>query len=164
MSADFSLLAKLSEQLAYDPETGVFTWVVSKRKVKAGSIAGSRGPGYVTIFFEGKKYYAHRLAWLFTHGEFPPQLIDHINGDQRDNRISNLRAATVSQNKRNSKVQRSSKSGVKGVWWCARIKKWQAQATYLGRKNNLGYYCTAEEAQQAYIAFVNRVEPGFCRV
>lgn len=165
MDDDFRFLLKLSEQLSYNPNTGLFVWKVAKQKVKAGSIAGSwRKVGYVGILFEGKAYLAHRLAWLFMYGEFPPEMVDHINGDKSDNRIDNLRAATRSQNNRNSKVSRLSRHGIKGARWDAKGKRWVASAAHLGNRKYLGSFKTSEEAQQAYIDFVNRVEPGFCRV
>jgi len=54
----------------------------------AGSVHST---GYVRIGVDGGKYTAHCLAWLYTHGVWPSDQIDHINGNRSDNRIANLR-------------------------------------------------------------------------
>lgn len=164
MSKDQTLFAPLFDQLAYDPGTGLFRWKVRKNGIHPDGIAGTvQKAGYVTIGVNGKTHLAHRLAWLFTFGEFPSQLIDHINGDRGDNRIGNLREASASQNGRNRKGK-TNRHGLKGVTWLEKSKKWRASAQHLGTKKHIGLFETPEEAHQAYIAFVNRVEPGFCRV
>jgi hypothetical protein len=83
----------MKDLLSYDPPTGVITWKVSRGRVKAGDVAGnaSHRYGYVAIRINGKRYYAHRIAWELYYGEPPSQTIDHINGDTSDNRICNLR-------------------------------------------------------------------------
>jgi len=74
--------AGLKELLNYNPETGDFAWVKSKKP--AGGISSY---GYRRIIIDGKEHKAHRLAWLYTHGVFPEDQIDHINGVRHDNRI-----------------------------------------------------------------------------
>lgn len=83
----------------YNPDTGLFVWKVGY-KVK-GTIAGSiRAPGYVKIAIKRKRYFAHRLAWLYTHGVWP-RTIDHKNRIKDDNRLCNLRDVTLEENLKN---------------------------------------------------------------
>jgi len=89
--------ARLRELLQYDPETGVFVWLQSRRATASrGSIAGSNHKSrHRIIRIDGVNFYAHRLAWIYVHGPIPDgMLIDHINGQRADNRIKNLRVVT----------------------------------------------------------------------
>ena len=145
--------ARLKELLDYNPDTGVFTWRVSRGSVKSGSVAGSENSeGYLQIRIYGKPYRAHRLAWLYTHGEFPTGQLDHINRVRTDNRISNLRAATNAENTQNRSKRSDNTSGVIGVSWHKRIGKWLAHIKLNGRLKHLGYYGTIEEAAAARAA------------
>lgn len=98
------------------------------------------------VRMDGKQYvYMHRVIMEATS----TQLVDHINGDTLDNRRSNLRFATKSQNSINS----SKSSGVskfKGVWYRNRKKPWVAEISKDGFKHRLGSYTTEIEAAQAY--------------
>ena len=99
---------RVLELLDYDPETGHFRWRVTKgSKRMAGEVAGCLyGKGYWSIGIDRRLYYAHRLAWLYVHGEWPKRVIDHINRDKLDNRIVNLRDVTISENGLNQKSVR----------------------------------------------------------
>lgn len=92
-----------SRLIAYDALTGVLTWRVSPRYgIPAGSTVGcTNGRGYVVVSFLGRKFTAHRLAWLLHYGEWPTQVIDHINRKKADNRIANLRDVTQAENLKN---------------------------------------------------------------
>lgn len=137
----------LMELLDYSPDTGVFTWRTSKKSRKAGSVAGSLDKtGYWLIRHGRDIYRAHRLAWLFVHGEWPGDLIDHINRDRADNRICNLRAATKSQNNINSVQERPNSSGVVGVSYCSQTGRWKAQIGCGGKMISLGRFDTVEQA------------------
>ena len=114
--------ADIAKILDYNPETGAFTWRVNRRGryARAGSAAGTKRPdGYLRIELNTRPYYCHRLAFLLTHGTWPNEYIDHINGDTSDNRISNLRAASQSQNMQNARLRDDNKTGFKGVFWDA---------------------------------------------
>lgn len=107
---------RLRELLSYDPETGIFRRVATRRQVKSGDIAGSDdGKGYWRIRVNGEKHRAHRLAWLYVNGAWPIDQLDHINGDKLDNRICNLREATNSENQQNRSLPKSNTSGRLGV-------------------------------------------------
>lgn len=116
------LLAQMRECLDYNPETGVFTWI----KIKApnrrplGSVAGSLDSyGYVNIGIGGRRYLAHRLAWLYMTGNWPKEEIDHRNRARNDNRWENLRLSHHGQNQMNSAVSRNNKLGVRCVYQMA---------------------------------------------
>lgn len=144
---------ELKKQLHYDPETGVFTWAIRKHKVKFGAVAGRTKPkGYVEIRVNLFSYQAHRLAWLYVHGEWPEGLIDHINRNPSDNRIANLRVATYRQNFRNVPVSARSSTGVKGVSPHSKSGKYRAAIRIEGKRLWLGLFNTIDEAAAAYEA------------
>jgi phosphotransferase system IIB component len=107
---------RLKDQIEYEPETGNFRWLVSKGPRRAGSAAGGvSGGNYRRIAVDGRIYLAHRLAWLYVNGSLPKDAIDHANGITTDNRITNLRIASKSQNMMNSKILSKNSTGVKNV-------------------------------------------------
>jgi hypothetical protein len=156
--------ARLRETLAYDPVTGIFTRRVSNlARWKVGSEAGSlHSLGYRIIAVDGVMYRAHRLAWLYVHGQWPDGLLDHANGDRADNRIANLRPATVSQNKANSKLRSDNKSGFKGVY-ASELGGWRAEIRCDGKLHYLGRFGTPELAHAAYVAAARRFFGEFAR-
>lgn len=105
-------------------------------------IGHSTQSGYVDITIKRRQYQAHRLAWLYVYGEWPSGEIDHINEDRSDNRISNLRIATRSQNVIRSNPR--SKSGFKGVYQDG--SRWSAQIRVDRKCIYLGSYGSPEEA------------------
>lgn len=142
---------RLREVLDYDPETGVFRWKVWRGNgARCGGVAGGRNKGgYWAIELDRRSYLAHRLAWLYVHGEWPACVMDHSDLDKVNNRIANLREATRAQNKANSLTQNNNKLGVKGVY---RIPSGRFRASI--RVNyqliNLGTFATQEAAAAAY--------------
>lgn len=148
-----ALRENLRNQYRYDAETGLFTFRRQVAQVKPGSVAGYRHPsGYHYVSVGNKRYLAHRLAWLYVHGEWPPEQIDHINRAKADNRIANLRLATASENSRNGSKRRNNTSGFVGVCWDKHKRKWLAHIRSDGRFKNLGRYASKEEAYAAYVA------------
>lgn len=145
---------RLREILNYDPETGVFTWRVNRGgSALAGSKAGhpSKIDGYVRIYVDCRLFLAHRLAWLYVHETFPENHLDHINRVRDDNRLCNLREATYSQNNQNQSIRSDNKSGLVGVSWSGRHRKWKAQIQFCNANRHLGLYKTKEEAYSAYL-------------
>lgn len=111
----------LRSRFAYSEESGIFTYKdnLSGQNIQAGDVAGYvRDNGYRYICVGNRQYSAHRLVWLYAYGQWPSRLIDHKNGDKSDNRIANLREATVSQNLSNGKIRSNNTSGYKGVTKC----------------------------------------------
>ncbi len=139
---------RLQELLHYDPETGIFTWKVrTSRSVKVGDVAGCQGGhGYQQIRIQSRNYLAHRLAWLYEHGEWPEDQIDHINRIRTDNRIANLREVSHKQNLQNAGKYSNNTSGYPGVSWNKRISKWRARIKHNYKYIHLGYFTTIEEA------------------
>ena len=76
--------------------------------------------------------------------------VDHKNGDGLDNRRSNLRPATGSQNMHNQGLRRNNTSGVKGVTWCPPAAKWMARISVNYTRVYLGLFAKLEDAREAY--------------
>jgi hypothetical protein len=120
-----------------------------------GEIAGSVFPSkdgkyYREVTFERNKWRAHRVIWKMHYGTEPPEIIDHIDGDGTNNRIENIREATVYQNGWNVKKNSRNKSGYKGVSFNKEKNKWRAAIRVSGKDILIGYYKTPEEASTAY--------------
>jgi hypothetical protein len=141
---------ELKEQVKYDPDTGEFTWLKlnpNNRVSKIGGLAGSKDSyGYTVIQLNNVRYKAHRLAWLYMNGEMPSKSIDHINGCTSDNRISNLRDVSHSENCKNQKVHKRNTTGYRGVSYFKANKKYTAYITVNYKRIHLGYFATIEDA------------------
>lgn len=141
--------ARLKELLHYDPESGAITWASRpSSRVKVGMLAGKVHPtqGYRQVRADKSLYYAHRLAWLYMTGEWPAADVDHINHVRDDNRWSNLRGATRSQNIQYKSMQSNNTSGVKGVYFHA--GKWAASIQYNGKNRHLGRFTDLADAKE----------------
>lgn len=143
--------SRLLERMTYVPETGQLLWRTAKRLNTIGKAAGTPNSyGYLTTGIDGVSHPVHRLVWFYVHGKWPEGQIDHINGDRTDNRIENLRQATIAQNVRNRGVQRHNKCGFKGVSFKVADKRWRASIGMNGKSMHIGLFDTAEEAARAY--------------
>lgn len=156
---------RLRMLLDYDPDTGKFY----RRTRHGGTVVGretgtvSSTSGYIMISADNRRYNAHRLAWLHVHGTWPVE-VDHVNMDRSDNRLSNLREASRAENSCNRPVQRNNKSsGIKGVTWSHKRRKWLAQIGKDGKHYNLGAYSSIEEAATAYKDAADRLHGAFGR-
>lgn len=140
----------LKEVLNYDPETGLFTWRVSRgRAVKAGSQAGTkRDDGYVFLTVSYVRLAAHRVAWAIMTGEWPDEIVDHKDRDPSNNSWKNLRLATPKDSAANRGVYRNNTSGSVGVRY--RRGRFHAQIVINGKAIFLGSFATKEEAANAY--------------
>lgn len=159
---------RLKEVVDYNPCTGGFTRKITQGGMSVGSPSGAQHhTGYILISIDGKRYAAHRLAWLYINGEWPNGQVDHINRIKNDNRVSNLRESTRSQNYANSPKKVTNKSGYKGVFWNKVSQKWVSEISVNKVRYFLGYFKNKNEAALAYngkakellgeFAFINNV-------
>lgn len=136
-------------RLTYDPETGKFHHLLASGNRSTGDEAGSTSSyGYISINVGGRKYLAHRIAWVWMTGDQVNGFIDHINGNRSDNRWKNLRWASHASNAMNRVAARRNASGFKGV--VQRGDRWSAYIKLNRRQFFLGSYETAAEAAAAY--------------
>lgn len=142
----------------FDYEDGKLYWK-GKHEKEAGTV-GNRGYRCVCISY--RKYMAHRLIWIM-HGNDPVEMLDHINGDQLDNRIENLRAATNSQNQRNQKLRKDSTSGIKGVSWNKKENKWVGQVWKNGKNYRTKYFKDKNECANAVGKLREELHKNFAR-
>ena len=155
---------RISEYLDYNSTTGVFTWRVKTKTSSINNIAGrSNWRGYVSIWINASPYYARRLAWAICNGSWPVGDIDHINEDKSDNRISNLRVASRSENMFNRGRNKNNTSGMKGVVFCKKTQKWRAQIMIDRRSVNIGRFKTKEEASSAYLLKAREARGEFAK-
>jgi len=156
-------LERLQTLFTYDATTGVFTFkpraLSEFATLKAsrtfatkceGKTAGWRhSAGYVSIKIDGAEYLAHRLAWLYAHGEWPEHEVDHINGDRADNRLANLRAVDKQTNSQNQSLRVTNTSGVMGVHQDRRRGGWKAEICFKGKNIYLGNFPSLDCAAAA---------------
>ena len=154
----------LEECFEYDSETGSLTWrerpashfedgkwsaekrCSSWNNRYAGKSAGSvKGQGYLQVRVGGRKIYVHRLVWKMVHGVDPAETIDHINGIKDDNRIANLREATMEEQSRNTTLPSTNTSGYIGVV-ATKHGKWKSRGKRDGKSVHLGTYKCKHEA------------------
>lgn len=146
--------AAIRGEFAYDPDTGILT------RRDTGLPTGSINKGYVQVFCRGRFYRGHRVCWFLAKGGWPVGPLDHINGNKADNRLSNLRIATVAQNAWNARSHGRFKKGVT----MHRSGKFQARISVDGRERYLGLFDTEDEAHAAYCDVAHRSRGEFARV
>lgn len=141
---------EIKKHLFYDPSSGIF---IRLTKTSSSSNVGKptgcqiRG-GYILVKLLGKRYYAHRLAFLYMIGRWPTCIVDHINHNPADNRWCNLREATFRQNSFN--VITKNRTGYKGV--TSKNRKWEAQIRINDKIVYLGMADSPKEAAALYNA------------
>jgi hypothetical protein len=114
---------------------------------RVGQEAGSTNTlGYRVVSVDNRHQYVHRVVWLYWHGYLPEHGIDHINRDKTDNRIENLREVGKACNARNTGNPRNNTSGIKGIKWFEKTKKWRVGIYVSGRTIHLGYHADRLEA------------------
>lgn len=161
MSESALTQARLKELLHYDPETGIFTYKLRfAHRIRVGDpVTSTNDNGYLRLCLRYKKYYLHRLAWLYMTGEWPLFQIDHKNTIRADNRWDNLREATNKFNNENRRsAHRTSISGLLGVR--KRKNKFLARIFADGKERHLGAFDTPELAHAAYVDAKRQLHAG----
>jgi len=145
---------ELMDLIHYDPETGVFTANVkfSKRTLANRVLSNIDSKGYYRVCIKRKDYKLHRLAYFYMTGTMPDKWVDHINGITTDNRWCNLRIVTELQSSHNRKKPSNNTSGIKGVCFNKRIKRWRVKIGVNGKVHELGHFKDIEEAKAVYEA------------
>ena len=140
--------ARLKELLIYNEHTGQFIRRVTSYNQLAGTIAGSIRNGYIRIQIYKKRYQAHRLAFLYMTGRWPDNQVDHRDMNPANNRWSNLREASTSQNSMNKKKMSCSSQPYKGIRRQGR--RFAAEIKVEGKRIYLGTFATEIEASECY--------------
>ena len=149
----------LKELLEYDQNTGVFKWKKrSARRFKSerscmswntrysNKIAGCRSGGYFQISIFKKRIRTHVAAWIYINGSYPDGEIDHIDGDGKNNSISNLRDVSSAENSRNMATPVSNTSGRVGVSYRKDKLKFRAFSSKNNKSVHIGYFDTIIDA------------------
>jgi len=154
-----------------DFERGVLVALVRvNQRIRPGDIIASSPEskrGYKRVSIDKKRYYLHRVLWSLRYDRDPGpnMVVDHINGDTRDNRIDNLRLCSKSQNSKNRKTWSS--TGLRGVYRRSRAgggvayevcihRSETVDGVRIGRTHSFGTYSCPREAKQAYLEAVDR--------
>lgn len=146
-------------QYQYTPETGDFIRLWKSQHAHRINVPlglGKKRSGKVNI--DGAERELTHWIWLYQTGKFPEGVIDHIDGNQLNNRWNNLREVTQKENMNNKHMaQTNNKLGILGVdklgnRFRARIKVESTQKT-------IGIFDTPEEAKQAYLAYRSQYHP-----
>lgn len=151
--------AELKRQVSYDEKTGLFRRLRDTSRQRAGDACGNaKNGGYIRFRVNGHEYFAHRLAWLYVHGEWPANHIDHIDRNPSNNAIGNLRLATCAENNQNKvSAQSNSESGVLGVSLHKKTGMWRARICLNRVSKTLGYFATVAEARDCYLEAKKRL-------
>lgn len=154
---------ELKSVIVYDPETGGFERKGRRHGRGASRIGNVRPDGYLLIRVNSKRYYAHRLAWLYMTGEEPPDFIDHVDGNPSNNAWGNLRPATPQLSSYNRGIQSNNSLGYKGV------KKTTSGKFAAGIQANkkyiyLGSFSDIREAAEAYLFAALELHGDYARV
>lgn len=152
---------KLRQFVSYEPESGLLYWAQTCKqlsKIKPGALLGwINGEGYVEFGFQGRKLRGHRAAWALYYGYWPDGVIDHIDGNKINNRISNLRVTDRTGNSQNSLAP---KGPLRLIGVCReRNGRFGARIRANGKQIRIGSFGTAEEAHAAYLEAKGRLHP-----
>jgi hypothetical protein len=136
---------RVRELFKYDKRDGRLYRIGKPRRKRI-----SKSDGRFTVFIDGNLYQEHRVVWLWHHGEWPKNCIDHIDRNPLNNRIENLRDITQAENKQNQKASKNSLTGVKGIYFANQKTGYSVEIMALGVRHYLGYFKRIEDAAAAY--------------
>lgn len=136
-----AIIEFINEYIEYNQEEGRLYWKKAKRGITVGRPCGrNTGDSYIQTMINRQWFSNHHLIWLIEHNEWPKGILDHRDGNKRNNHISNLRETTYSGNSRNCKKKVNNTSGVTGVVWHPQYKKWWARINIDGKTISLGMF------------------------
>ena len=139
----------LKERLSYCHITGNIFWTKDKRnKFKGKKVYSLCGSGYLRVKIFGTYLKAHRVAWFLHHGYWPDKLLDHKDGNKKNNSLKNLRCVNSKQNSHNRKTLEG--QTFKGVDFIPNLSKYRARIYFDNKRLLLGYYHSPEQAAFAY--------------
>lgn len=151
--------------LTYDPGTGDYIWnerarhwFKTERDWKRWNTRHAGKPAFTAVNSNGYRFgrifnkalLAHRVAHAWMTGRWPPDQIDHLDGNPANNEWSNLRAVTRAENMRNGRPPATNTTGAMGVWFRNDVGKYNAQINLDGRNRSLGCFSDVETAAAAY--------------
>jgi len=145
------MIQQLENLFDIDVENGKIFWKNPPKNHSdlIGKEAGfSTNNDYFRIKINGKSYRRGRLIFLYAYKRFPFPCIDHINGIKTDDRLKNLREATVTQNNWNHKFRKKTSNLPMGIK--KNKNRFVARISYNKKPINIGSFKTLEEAHQAY--------------
>jgi hypothetical protein len=133
----------------FEYKDGVLYWKEKPSKfanIKVGSPAGrTDSHGYFQTTINKRGYLNHRLIFFMHHG-YLPKVLDHIDGNRKNNLIDNLREATVFQNNQNRAKLPNNKSGYKNVYFHKDSNKWAVTLRIDGKETHIGLFDDLELA------------------
>ena len=142
----------LAKHVTYNKNTGQFHYLKNNRLIDNKNYLG-----YTRISINGKRYLAHRMAWIWVYGSIDEKSeIDHLNQKREDNRIINLRAGISRDNKRNRALQSNNTTGINGVSYDKKTQSYEVNVKIDGIKKFIGYYKDIETAGEVRMA-INKV-------
>ena len=156
----------LLERLEYCYETGNLYWKrpsVGDYRTQVGDLFGS--PKKVGTYdhkmivgkFLGRSYRAQRLIWKMVRKKDPKDMVVwHKNRDTLDNRIANLMLVTRAEMNLLNEQKSTEKSPYKGVYWCERLKMWQAYGQKNGKRLYVGIFARSRDAYNAGLLYTIR--------
>lgn len=143
-----SLVETIRDRFSYQ-DGSILVKKSGQWKGKVGDEAGTVRPdGRRVIQVKGKRLFTHQVVWLMFNDKLPETTIDHKDRDPTNNRIGNLRPATMSEQHLNRGLSPINTSGFKGVSFKGGVKGKPWRATF--RDKHLGYFASPEEAARAY--------------
>ena len=149
---DFTL-SKEYLQSIFNYRDGELYWkkIKVKNQIKAGDMAGFiTTNNYKNVRLDSKKIPVHHIIFIMHHG-YLPKKIDHKDNNRLNNRIENLRIATTENNNQNAIRRKDNTTGVKGVNFCKRDKRFIARIQANSSRHLVGYFNTLEEAEKALV-------------
>lgn len=164
MSKRYPTQCELMKYLEYNKDTGDFIWRVRSVRIPqdktwnkrfSGTVAGNvndsgNGKKYIDInlnILSLGKFRAHRLAWIYMHGDIDKDLeIDHIDGNGTNNSLDNLRLVKPSVNMKNQRFRESNSTGFTGVSLNSITGKYEAYITVNRKRLHLGHFSSLDSA------------------